>query len=352
MALAYTKAGWNFEKYLYAYAQSVELGQRNWWFGFKDTLVRLGWEVRGGYSSTGGLAHNTAEAFGAWGAAPAQSDPWATVNDCNRTGGNDMYIILRSPTGFEICMGSNYTTQATYMFFTFMYISHNDGFGAVNGGVDGTGGGNSVIPTATDRQTIYVGDTNGVNNDMDVGSTFSIYGAQSTDNNSTRLVIQKSRGIHVWFSFEHLDNPHANLDNGGRVFAYRVVNSEEPINSPMSNVFYTSALYYGRVAGINRTLYTGTSGYANLGHQSLNIVQADNKMVVAPMDLYNNTLGEKGYYGTIPDLYYGNNEHYMVLLGDSVGGPPNWFSGGSIVSPWDGDILNAGANPEPLPRVH
>jgi hypothetical protein len=340
MALAYTKAGWNFSKYLYAYQQSVELQNQNWWFGYKQVLLDLGWEVRGGVAK-GVRADNTNEAFGAWSGV----DPWATPSDVTRIG-YDFYIIMRSPTGFEICMGSNYATQPNYANYHFMRISHAAGFGLANGGANGTGTTTNIAPpTATDQQIVYADNTHLYKSGIETGHTFAIYGAISTDGLSTRLVIKHERGIHLWLDHSILDNPHANLDND-QVFAYRVSESLEDTSSPMSNTFYTSALYYARVSGINRILYSGTSGYANLGHHSLNIVQQDNKMVVAPMDIYNNTLGEKGYYGTIPDLYYGNNEHFMQLLGDSVGGPPNWFSGGSIISPWDG------VTPEPLPRVH
>jgi hypothetical protein len=347
MALAYTKAGWNFAKKLYAYEYNAEKMQGEWWLGIKQVLVDLGWEVRGGLNSGHTLAHNTNEAFGAWSGV----DPWTSADDCKRSVGT-YYIILRSPQtengNAEICIGSQYASaQSTYGKFHFMYYSPAAGFGTANGGADGSGTGNSggtVPPTATDMSvmaTINAGNLNGLDNE----GTFSIYGAQSADNKSTRLVIQRQRVSHYWLSFEHLDNPHANLDNNGRVLATRWSSSIDPNDAVMINTFYTSALYYARVSGITRLLYAGTSSYANVGHQSLHIVQQDNKMVVAPMDLYNNTLTEKGYYGTIPDLYYGNNNHFMQLLGDTVGGTPRWLSGGSIITPWDG------VTPEPLPRV-
>jgi hypothetical protein len=348
MALAYTKAGWNFSKYLWAYRQNLEQMQGEWWFGLKQVFVALGWEVRGGLKSGGSVLHNTNDVFGAWPGV----DPWTSGADLKRSVG-PYYIILRSPQteggNAEICIGSQYASNnSAYGYFHFMYYSHNAGFGAANGGTDGSGNGPSgatVPPLASDNlvlATINAGNNNGI----DTGATFSIYGAQSSDNKSTRIVIQRQRVSHNWFSFEHLDNAHANLDHSGRVIATRWSNSIDPNDAVMLNTFYTSAIYYGQVSGITRGLYTGTSSYANVGHQSLHIVQQDNKMVVAPMDLYNNTLTEKGYYGTIPDLYWGNNNHFMQLLGDSVGGAPNWLSGGSIVTPWDG------VTPEPLPRVY
>ena len=341
MALPYTKAGWNFAKYLYAYELNVLLQNKHYWFGIKTVLVALGWEVRGGNSQSGGLAHNTAEAFGAW----SGIDPWATFDDANRNSGHAMYIILRHPSGFEMVIGSNYSSGPTYSYWQFCIISNGAGFGTANGGTNGTSGTGGQPPTATDQFIVQADDGSAYHNGILNGGTFSIYGARSTDNLSTRLFIQRYRGISFWLSMDHLDNPHANLE-GARVFQHSVVNSDEPINSPISNAHYTGALYYGRVSGVWRGLYAGTSGYANVGHHSLNIVQADAKMVVAPMDMYNNTLGEKGYYGTIPDQYWGNNNQFMQLLGDSVGGAPNWFSGGSQISPWDG------VTPEPMPRVY
>jgi hypothetical protein len=353
MALAYKKpGGWSFSKYLYAYQQSTLTMHGHWWFSIKQVLVDLGWEVRGGCNSYGGIAHNTNEAFGAWSGV----DPWVSQASLRRSSG-DYYIIMRSPQtvggNAEVCFGSQYAgNNSTYGDFHFMYFSHAAGFGSANGGANQSGSGSTVTPaTATDMQVVVPINTSN-DNGLSTAATFSTYGAQSADNKSTRIMIQRQRVSNYWFSFEHLENPHANLDNGGRIFANRYSSSIDPNDAVMLNTFYTSALYYGRVSGVNRSLYAGTNGYANLGHQSLNVVPQDGKMVLAPMDIYNNTNGEKGYYGTIPDLYYGNNEHFMQLLGDSPTGAPNWFSGGSIVSPWDGDISNGGANPEPLPRVY
>lgn len=343
MALAYTKAGWNFEKYLYAYEQNLTRMKQHWYWGFKDVLVSLGWTVRGGYTLAQGLHHNDG----------TNVDPWVVPTDLTKAN-QDFYIIMRGPQGLgdaEICFGCNVSNSDTWWRSMFFYVSHNSGgtggFGATYGGANGTSGSSSVPPTALDAQTIFVHNSTTATTSIDSSDTFSIYGAVSADAKETRLVIQHGNVVNLFFGLSHLNNPHPNLDNTGRAFTLRTsTNIATPSNTVMDNDFYTSALYYGRVAGINRTLYAGTSGYANLGHQSLNIVQQDAKMVVAPMDMYNNTLGEKGYYGTIPDMYWGNNAHEMQLLGDTVGGAPNWFSGGSIISPWDG------VTPEPLPRVH
>lgn len=343
MALAYTKAGWSFAAYKYAYAQSARALSQNWYFSLKQVLVDLGWTVRGGYTASQGLHHNDG----------SNVDPWLTPADLRRDS-QDFYIIMRGPLGLgdvEICFGSNVSNSETWWSRMFFYVSHNSGgtggFGATYGGANGTSGTNSVPPTALDAQTLYVHNSTTNNTTANLNDTFSVYGAVSNDNKETRLVMSHGNVVNLFLGFSVLNNPHANLDNGGRVFTLRsTTDITLPSNTVMDNDFYTTPLYYGRVAGVNRTLYTGTSGYANLGHQSLNIVQQDNKMVVSPMDMYNNTLGEKGYYGTIPDMYWGNNAHEMQLLGDTVGGVPNWFSGGSIISPWDG------VTPEPLPRVH
>jgi hypothetical protein len=350
MALAYTKAGWNFDKYIYAYEQNSQLSMATFYYAFKTLLLSAGWTMRGGYSATIGTHHNDG----------TNVDVWPTPNDASKANG-DTFVIMRGPGGLgdaELIFGTNYSSQATYHNRPFFVVSHNSGgtggFGATYSGANQTGTGTSVTPpTALDQQVFYAQNSNTVLLPTDTPGTWSGYVAYSTEATglgnasiiSTRVMFKWQEVICLNFTHDRLVNPHANLDNGGQVFYMRMFNDNDlPINTVMDNDLYTGALHRGRVSGVNRALYAGTSGYANLGHQSLNIVQQDNKMVVSPMDIYNNTLGEKGYYGTIPDQYWGNNGQIMQLLGDTVGGAPNWFSGGSIISPWDG------VTPEPLPR--
>ena len=343
MALAYTKAGWNFDKYLYAHFNTRSTAQ-NWYYGLKSVLLNLGWTMRGGHTGVHGLHHNDGSNF----------DVMQTPTDFTKDG-QDFYVIMRGPGGLgdmEICFGSNYGNSESWWNSIFFIVSYNSGgtggFGSAYGGSDGSGSlAGMTPPTALDQHVVWSQNSSG-NSRSAAGSsrTFSFYGAVSTDGLETRVIGNVGNVLNFFFSVSHLDNAHPNLENSGRVFTIRgTSDTATPMNSVMDNDYYTSAMYYGRVSGVNRSLYLGTSGYANLGHQSLNTVQQDNKMVVAPMDLYNNTLGEKGYYGTIPDQYWGNNNHFIQLLGDSVGGAPDWFSGGSIISPWDG------VTPERLPRV-
>jgi len=305
-----------------------------WKFDIKTVLLAMGWTVRGGYSTSAGMNHNDG----------SNVDVWPTWQDAVRVGSNDSWIIMRGPAalGFEVCFGENHFSAGE----SFFLVSQAGFFGASESGADGTGTGASTTPpTASDRVDWFPQESF-TSMMPTTGITYAVFGMWSNDNKSHRLLVQNEQNIGFWLSCEHLDNPHPNLDDGGRIHSMRATESIVTSGSVMDNNYYTSTLYQGRVSGIARALYVGTSGYANLGHPSLNIVQQDDKMVVAPMDIYNNTLGEKGYYGTIPDMYYGNNSHFMQLLGDSVGGAPNWFSGGSIVSPWDG------VTPERLPRNH
>lgn len=328
MALAATKT-WSFYSTKYAYEEDGSLAMRTFYYELKEMFKSMGWTVEGGRSVSQGLHNND------------QVDVWPTVGDATHVSG-DIWMHMKSPAPltFEVAFGAFYSSGDNQMLRMSFVVSHSAGFGTVNGGADGT---TTAFPTATDQQIIQDDTDTSPSIPDNVG--FSIYGAKTSDNKNHRIMTYHNRVASGFYSFETVDNPHANLDNNGQVFTVR---RDELITSPSNTImdqdFYTSALYYGRVSGTNRSFYLGTVGYANLGLQSIFRVKSDNKMRVHPTDIYNNTVGEKGYYGTVPDLYYGSNNHYSVLLGDTVGGSANWISGGSLVTPW---------NPtEPLPRIY
>ena len=57
--------------------------------------------------------------------------------------------------------------------------------------------------------------------------------------------------------------------------------------------------------------------------------------MVSPCDLYLNTLGVEDFIGTVPDLYWTPAGLYGKYIGDTVGGDMNWFTGGTLMLPWD-----------------
>jgi len=325
MALAAAKT-WSFHTQHRSYEGDLNNHRIQWFFDLKELLVSMGWQVRGGYSVSQGLHHNDG----------TNVDVWPTWQDASRSTNQDTYIIMRAPValGFEVCFGSNLNSGNSWIQYPFFYVSQAGFFGATESGANGTSGGSSIPPTAAD-QVQHLAHNNYGTLFPDTGSFRSMYGAKTLDGKNQRVIIQWRQGVHCFLSFEHLANPAAALENGGRVHAFRFTDKDDLDNAVMDNLFYTSTYYRARVAGVAHSLYVGTSGYANLGHQSLNLVLADSKMLLAPCDIYNNNLGYKGYYGTIPDLYWGNNGHFSTLMGDTVGGPANWFSGGSLVTPWD-----------------
>jgi hypothetical protein len=338
MALAATKT-WSFSNSIRAFNyQSTYYVYGYWMWDLKEFLVSLGWTVRGGYDPVNNVIyHNDG----------SNTDPWPAWNYALKAqySSRDTYIILRSPAalGVEICFGSNYatsTSQAPNMFF---YTSQGNYFGATESGANGTGGTSAVPPTASDQVAWYPHNSSTITVPTANSTTYSFYAATSADGKSLRLICHWGRATTFFFVIDHLANPHADMDDSGRVVSLRTGNIHDSNDTIMDNDYYTGTLFYGKRLGVARGLYAGTSGYANAGVQSHFVVADDNKMLVSPVDLYNNTFGEKGYYGTIPDMYYGNNGHYTTLLGDTVGGAANWFSGGSVITPWD--------PAEPLPRV-
>ena len=333
MALAAVKT-WQFTSRIYPYLNSTQQMQRDYHHGLKDILVEMGWTVEGGRTVANGLHNND------------QVDVYPT-NGSGDFGTGDVWMHLKAPVASpieaEIAYGSTFSTGSPdNMYRMNRYISTSAGFGTANaGGTDGT---TSTGPQSI-LQNVYISwgsSTTTVNQ----STTLSMYGAWTTDNEHYRIMMVNEHVIADWLTFDVLANPRADLLDGAAVHNWRHAggNTTTPNASVQDNDFYTSALYKGNVNGVIRSLYLGTPGYANAGLQSHNDVLVDQKMIVHPCDVYNNTSGSKGYMGTIPDLYYGNNNQFGVLLGDSVGGAANWWSGGSIITPWDPN--------EPRPRVH
>lgn len=331
MALALQKI-WNFTSRLYPYLGVSDQSMRDGQWGMKDILVAMGWTVEGGYSNEGGMGLHNNDQFDVWPdrlTAGGTADTWL-----------HMKAPAASPMNVEIAFGTGFAGGAPEnMFRMSLAVSTAAGFGTVNGGSNGS---TSDVPHASDEHEIL--DFGLSTATHIVNSTHSWYGAWSTDLKHFRLMLFSQRVLAMYLAFDIPDNPRADIDDNDVVFTWRYTGTAgDPVNTVLDQDFYTSPLYRARVNGNNRTLYLGTSGYANLGLQSHNTVLGDQKMVVHHADLYNNTLNEKGYMGTIPDLYYGNNNQIGVLLGDTVGGSAVWMSGGSIITPWDPT--------EPRPRV-
>jgi hypothetical protein len=335
MALAATKT-WSFFSEVQAYGDVTgDTYYARWLFDLKEFLVNsMGWTVRGGYSgNTNTLYHNDG----------SNNDPWPTYLDARKgISSRDTYIIIRAPAavGQEICYGANYSSSATYTSRVFFYSSQSGFFGATESGANGTSGSGAVPPTAADGVTWYAHNTN--SQTIPTQGTYTFIGAKTSDDKHHRIFCQTNRVVSGMWFFEHLNNPHANLDDGGRVASVRMANIYDSNDTVMDGDSYTSTLWQGKVSGVNRSFYAGAGGYANNNFANLVRARADDKIVVTPIDLYNNTTNEQGYYGTVPDLYWGNAGFYGQLLGDSVGATANWFSGGTVVTPWDPT--------EPLPR--
>lgn len=325
MALAYTlpwlftnrKTPWvennspNYPHYQQFYWELKEL--------FKD----MGWVVRSSNKGNGTFGNND------------YVDHWVTPGDIYIPSGSwSVWTVMESPAGSpaEICFGWNYSSgQANMIRFVFAW-SPSAGFGS------GTGTGN---PTATDEilNQTWASSTTTLAN-----STFSMHGAYTADGKHFRVNIKQQRVWNMSMGLETLVNPHANLENDQVVWARIHSSVADPSVSVLDNDWYTSALLHGRVSGAAKTFYMGTPGYGNAGLQSKQRVYDDAIMRLTKSHVYLNDAAIGGFYGTIPDMYFGKNNHFGVLLGDALGGPAKWLSGGSIVTPWD--------SAEPKPREY
>lgn len=330
MAIAYTKT-WSFGSNAHAYngdpAYDDYIFYRRANYHVKDAFVQAGWTVEGSHNGDGTLNNNN------------QVDSWTSAQAVDRVS-NDVWVHLKSPGvgTYEIIVGVGYSAANTNASAIRILLSPSAGFGSVNGGADGT---TTAAPTATDQYDLY--SYTASNTTIGLHS-YGVYVAASTDGKNTRLMMKQGNEISWWVGLETVDDPRSDLD-GGRAWTVRtLVGGPTPVENEMDDVYNTTALYYGDVSGTRRTFYIGAQGYASSLSQLLLRAENNGQFPVTPVDLYNNTTAEKGYMGTIPDLYWGLEGHYSVGLGDSVGGPIKWFSGGTIITPWDEN--------EPLPKVH
>lgn len=141
---------------------------------------------------------------------PATADLWSVYTDINWEYNDDhSWIVLKQPGvnsgGFQICIdliaNSPYEGRSIALI-----ISGSAGFGAANGGTDGT---ISTRPTATDERTLLsAGNGTNANWNSDGSSTGTILHVQiSDDGECTRVQIAQAGGVRSFWIFDVAKDP-------------------------------------------------------------------------------------------------------------------------------------------------
>ena len=329
MALAHTKiynfrhfevVGWD-----HSTASNNQEGARRNWIALRDMFVGLGWKVRSSSDGGGNFGNND------------DVDHFTDQSVLTRTGSNKIWIVVEAPVAlgqFQVLYYTSFSTGTSWLGRIACLGSISGGFGAAGGGVDGTA---VNVPTATDQHTAFT--DKAISDDASVATNYTWHAAESTD--GEHLVIFQTAGYELrhLFCCQKVANASPNLDGGviwySNIFD-QTLNNQSPSETVMDNAdHYNTAAWRGKILGSNYTFFLGGRGYNNTALNSKYRVLNDKKMIVSPCDLYQASLSVQGYYGTLIDIYYGADDHFLTLLGDTVGGAANWFSGGSLLIPWD-----------------
>lgn len=339
MALAHSKT-YNFEHFEYPYDATGSTSEqvfRKWCIAFKNMFISAGWTVMGSHAPTSNGLDNS----GINSPLSAGVDHWGTFGDIYNSSGERRWIVLQCPAAMgliQVCVASHYAGTSNQNYIN-VWTSSSGGFMAGNGGTDGT---TANPPTATDsfqHTAIHRPFTN--------STPYSIeaHAAWSTDGTQFFFFSKEEQALTLFWAFCKLDNAPAALQDGMVWYLENVTSPQIDLNQTEldNGSHYTSAQWVGVVSGTLRSMYNGGRGWNNVGIQSQIRIPLDRKTPVGPCEMYISTAGIQGYYGTIPDMYWTPNNHFLRGYGDTVGGAATWFSGGSLIIPWDSS--------QPLPRI-
>jgi hypothetical protein len=333
MALAYSQA-YTFYHWDRAYDGNADgindSITREWWYRMKEAFIAAGWTIMGSYSGVGSTFNDGDRDLVDGVGAGAGTDTWTVPVFPNST--QRPWMVFQCPPimgllqvliGFTQPLNNNpeYIDCKT---------SPSGSFMVINGGGDGT---TTARPTAPDQITH---NTNQGGMDGSGLLTAGIHACFSLDKSQFYFMTVQEQGSPHFFAFSKPDNAPVELDDG-LVWTMRFGSNYDTIGETrMDNAdHYTTALWYGVISGTVRTMYLGGRGWNNVGIQAQVRIPQDRKAVVGPCELYASTLTVRGYYGTIPDIYWAPLNQFRQGFGDSVGGPILWFCGGALIVPWD-----------------
>jgi hypothetical protein len=234
------------------------------------------------------------------------TDRWPNYVDLIWGTGAHSWIVLRQPTiatKFEVCFDLSNSNSSIMT----VVVSPNNGFGTVNGGTDGS---TSARPTATDEIIIH---NNVVWNDNP--GTFSTYGYKvcvslSTDGTCTHTHVITNNYPVTTVIFAVPKNPLSSWttpwiagikgSGGTSTSSARILDWNDTAllyfqpttTSPIGNLFMGAAF-------VNTTTWMETTAGQNANSVSSN--RAFN-----PITLISNTVGTRGVWGELHDLYFGD----------------------------------------------
>lgn len=206
-----------------------------------------------------------------------------------------------------------------------LVVSYSAGF---------TGGSTTTRPTATDEHQIQVGA-------WCTGSGIPFHSAvhvmQSTDGQSTRVVVCRSNFVSTFWAFERVSSPSA----GWAVPVVSLIRGAPNTTSdaPTYAVFNDAANGFFRHGSTNYTGYVTSEGSITsmLGEQ-LNLYpnDIDGFWPFFPMGFASTTTGARGRHGAFTDMYWGVQDVLVTGTTFPASGTKQWVQFAHFVLPWNG----------------
>ena len=340
MALPTKLKTWEFDvNQRIAWTGSEQVAYDNAVLALKDTLKSSGlltvnWLVESSCDGGGGNVENNNGV-----------DRWNTASDIdhNNSGSTHSWIVLKNPAvnsgKFQVCIDCNFTSGLGGRFISWL-LSPSAGFGAVNGGADGT---LTNRPTATD-QILLSNDPSGAWIFNDSGTDIILHVLQSDDGENTRWMFCRVGNVCNLTALGVPNNPLASASGvgwpeaaGGFMAAIQSSTTFGPRYGQMND----KANYKTAVDGTAVSAYLSALGDTSAAHgQNVPVVpDLDSVWEMTPMGIWalDTQIPGNGHLGEIKDAYWVSTGLSLGDLFPGAGSPPEgqWVVVGDIAIPWN-----------------
>lgn len=258
-------------------------------------------------------------------------DRWASGSDLvwGTTGNPHSWIVLTQPAlgNGSICIALDSTTgvdsQGSIIF------SPSAGFGAANGGADGT---TTARPTATDEHVV-IGTGNIVPQTSGGVTNQSLHVWLSSDGACTRAVATRGGNVQFALFFDAPKNP-ITAWSPARVYTWTRG------NTLLYGNFFTTSMFHFTQGGVGQGLFEiAMAGADNSTHGRDNEAsrfpnEFSGRTIMAPAVLYSDTVGLEGAWGLLHDVYGAPD---TLPLGSTIrdqSGAAAWMKVGDLWLPW------------------
>lgn len=268
-----------------------------------------------------------------------QVDRWSDIGDIVHAIGNHSWIVLKDPiTGIEFCFDANDSTQS--MRDATLVWSPAVGFGASNGGTDGT---IALRPIATDEFELRDTTQWGPGETGFEASVTHIW--RSEDGECTRVAMMRDRSCRAYWDFSKAKDPISAWDPAVVCSVLRDTSSRLTygvMNDNNTDAFGQNIWSFRHAAVGNGKFFIGTIGLLssgvleNGGGRAGHAASPKFQHQMVPCILACNDATLQGLWGGMFDFYWGSTS---VRTGEIIlEGSEAWAMIDDIWLPWPPDL--------------